>query len=154
MSGVERVLGHESLQKIDVALKASRSLVQAGRFRAVLYSGDILRTPGFDPDDDQTQAQHRDSDHALSPFRSCLPPARFPHGTTSDAEWPRGSHAAEYWNARRFIIRPEQAWQILRRPAIPLFLALLRLQRHINHLAFEGLVNQAIDGITWKAADH
>jgi hypothetical protein len=56
------------LQKIDVALKAPRSLVQAGGFRAVLYSGDILRAPGFDSDDDQAQAQHRDSDHALLPI--------------------------------------------------------------------------------------
>ena len=45
ISGVERVLGHEPLQKIDVALKAPRSLVQAGGFRAVLYPGDILRAP-------------------------------------------------------------------------------------------------------------
>jgi hypothetical protein len=58
------------LQKIDVALKASGSLIQAGRFRAILYSGDILRAPSFDSDDDQTQPQHRDSDHTVSPFRS------------------------------------------------------------------------------------
>ena len=63
--GVERILGHEPLQKIDVALKAPRSLVQAGGFRAVLYPGDILRAPDFDSDDDQAQAQHRDSEHAL-----------------------------------------------------------------------------------------
>jgi hypothetical protein len=65
LSEVERILCHEPLQKIDVALKAPRSLVQTGGFRAVLYSGDILRTPGLDSDDDQAQAQHRDSDHAL-----------------------------------------------------------------------------------------
>jgi hypothetical protein len=52
-------------KKIDVALKASRSLVQAGGFRAVLYSGDILRPPSIDSADDQAQAQHRDSEHAL-----------------------------------------------------------------------------------------
>src|SRR6266480_916047 len=73
ISGVERVLGHEPLQKIDVALKAPRSLVQAGGFRAVLYSGDILRAPGFDSDDDQDQAQHRNSDHALLSIPIFLP---------------------------------------------------------------------------------
>ena len=76
ISGVERVLGHEPLQKIDVALKAPRSLVQAGGFRAVLYSGDILRAPGFNSDDDQAQAQHRDSDHALLSIPICCHPAR------------------------------------------------------------------------------
>ena len=63
--GVERVLGHEPLQKIDVALKASRSLVQAGGFRAVLYSRDILRPPSINSDEDQAQTQNRDSEHAL-----------------------------------------------------------------------------------------
>src|SRR5262249_34368714 len=65
MFGVARILGHEPLQKIDVALKAPRSLVQAGGFRAVLYSRYILRTPGIDSNDDQAQAEHRDSHHAL-----------------------------------------------------------------------------------------
>src|SRR6184192_1024762 len=73
ISGVERVLGHEPLQKIDVGLKAPRSLVQAGGFRAVLYSGDILRAPGFNSDDDQAQAQHRNSDHALLSIPIFLP---------------------------------------------------------------------------------
>src|SRR5262245_18923608 len=52
MSGVERILGHEPLQKIDIALKASRPLVQAGGFRAVIYSGDILRPSGINSNDD------------------------------------------------------------------------------------------------------
>jgi hypothetical protein len=70
MAGVERIFGHEPLQKIDVALKAPRSLVQTGGFRAVLYSGDILRPSRIDSDDDQAQAKHRNSDHAtFSPFR-------------------------------------------------------------------------------------
>jgi hypothetical protein len=50
--GVERILGYEPLQKIDVALKAPRSFVQTGSLRAVLYSSDILRPPGIDSDDD------------------------------------------------------------------------------------------------------
>jgi len=73
MSGVERILCHEPLKKIDVALKAPRSLVQAGGFRAVLYSCDILRTTGFNSGDDQAQSQHRDSDHALLSIPIFLP---------------------------------------------------------------------------------
>ena len=49
MSGVERILGHEPLKKIYVALKTPRSLVQAGGFRAVLYSRDILARPASTP---------------------------------------------------------------------------------------------------------
>ena len=42
MFGVARILHHDPLQKIDVALKTPRSLVQAGGFRAVLYTRDIF----------------------------------------------------------------------------------------------------------------
>jgi hypothetical protein len=52
MSRLERILDHEPLQKVDVALKAPRSLVQSRGFRAVLYPRDILRPPGIDSDDD------------------------------------------------------------------------------------------------------
>jgi len=33
LPGLERILGHKPLQKVDVALKAPRSLVQLGGFR-------------------------------------------------------------------------------------------------------------------------
>src|SRR5262249_17466404 len=69
LRGLERILVHEPLQKVDVALKAPRALVQPGGFRAVLYSRDILRASGAGRDDDQAQAQHHDSDHA-TPLRS------------------------------------------------------------------------------------
>jgi hypothetical protein len=48
MSRLERILDHEPLQKVDVALKAPRSLVQPRGFRAVLYPDDILRPPGIE----------------------------------------------------------------------------------------------------------
>ena len=56
LRSLECILDNESLQKIDVALKASGSLVQPGRFRAILYPGNILCSPGIDPERDQAQA--------------------------------------------------------------------------------------------------
>ena len=49
ISGVERVLGHEPLQKIDVALKAPRSLVEPGGFRAVLFPAISCARPASTP---------------------------------------------------------------------------------------------------------
>jgi hypothetical protein len=45
--GSERILRHEPLKKVNVALKAPRSFVQPGGFRAVLYSRDILCLSGI-----------------------------------------------------------------------------------------------------------
>jgi hypothetical protein len=44
LRGVERILRQQPLQKVDVALKASGSLIQPHGFRAVLYSCDILHS--------------------------------------------------------------------------------------------------------------
>src|SRR5262249_26991974 len=63
--GVGFFLDQEPVQKVDIALKPPRSLVQARVFRAVLYSRDILRPPAVDSDQDQAQGQHRDSYHLL-----------------------------------------------------------------------------------------
>jgi hypothetical protein len=65
---IERILGHKLVQKVDVALKAARSLVQAGRLGAVLHSRDILRLcaielKGRQTDDDKPQAHCCDSQH-------------------------------------------------------------------------------------------
>jgi hypothetical protein len=53
MSRLERILDHEPLQKVYVALKAPCSLVQSRGFRAVLYPRDILRPSDIDSDDDR-----------------------------------------------------------------------------------------------------
>src|SRR5262245_37522918 len=70
LEGLERVLGHEPLQEVDVALQAARPLVEPRGLRAILYARDILRLRGSGRDHDQAQAQHRQSDHLLSPSRS------------------------------------------------------------------------------------
>src|SRR5262245_47684222 len=96
MSGVERILGHEPLKKIDVALKAPRSLVQARGFRAVLYPGDILRIPGFNSNDGQAQPQHRDSNHALClHLPATQPRAAYPQRRSSNANGLRGQNLTE-----------------------------------------------------------
>ena len=61
----------ELVQKIDVALKAARSLVQPRRFRAVLYPRDILRLRAIElkrrqTDDDKQQAHCCNSQHLVS----------------------------------------------------------------------------------------
>src|SRR5262245_66483345 len=43
LEGLERVLGHEPLQEVNVALEAAGPLVQAGGFRAVLDARAIAR---------------------------------------------------------------------------------------------------------------
>src|SRR5262249_14557806 len=72
---LERVLGHEPLQEVDVALEAAGPLVQAGGLRAVLYARNILRLHGSGRDHDQAQAQRRQFDHLLSPPGSPAPTA-------------------------------------------------------------------------------
>src|SRR6516225_10184629 len=60
------ILHQKALQEVDVALKTPGSLVQPRRFRAVLYSRNILRAPGIDSGSDQAQAQEYDSHHCTS----------------------------------------------------------------------------------------
>lgn len=52
LRSLERTLHGEALQKVDIALKAAGSLVQPGRFCAVLYPRYVLRSRGIHSDAD------------------------------------------------------------------------------------------------------